>query len=114
MTACSFTTSPLFLFTSESVAEGHPDKICDQIADAILDCIIKQDPTARVAVEAAVTNGVVMVMGEITTTCYVEIQKSSAVSSGTLAIPNLNTALNPIPVAFSSLSTSNRQIFPWA
>src|SRR3990167_5344846 len=60
-------------FTSESVTEGHPDKICDQIADAILDEILKNDPKARVAVEALITNGVVFVAGEITTNTYVEI-----------------------------------------
>ena len=63
------------LFTSESVTEGHPDKICDQISDAILDTILAQDPTARVACETAVTTGMVMVMGEISTNCYVDIPK---------------------------------------
>ncbi len=60
-------------FTSESVTEGHPDKLCDQVADAILDAIIAGDPRARVAVEALVTNGVMFIAGEITTNCYVEI-----------------------------------------
>lgn len=63
------------LFTSESVTEGHPDKICDQISDAILDEILKKDPYARVACETAVTTGLVLVMGEITTNCYVDIPK---------------------------------------
>lgn len=63
------------LFTSESVTEGHPDKICDNISDAILDAILTEDPMARVACETAVTTGVVMVMGEITTSCYVDIPK---------------------------------------
>ena len=54
-------------FTSESVTEGHPDKICDQISDAVLDAIIEKDPMARVACETAVTTGLVMIMGEITT-----------------------------------------------
>jgi S-adenosylmethionine synthetase len=71
--ANSFLSSNKYLFTSESVTEGHPDKICDQISDAILDSIIKDDPYARVACETAVTNGLVVVMGEITTTTYVEI-----------------------------------------
>ena len=62
-----------YLFTSESVTEGHPDKICDQISDAVLDAIIAQDPYARVACETAVTTGMVLVMGEITTSCYVDI-----------------------------------------
>ena len=61
------------LFTSESVTEGHPDKICDQISDAVLDAIIAQDPTARVACETTVTTGMVMIMGEISTNCYVDI-----------------------------------------
>ena len=63
------------LFTSESVTEGHPDKMCDQISDAILDELLKQDPMSRVACETAVTTGLVMVMGEITTKAYVDIQK---------------------------------------
>ena len=63
------------LFTSESVTEGHPDKICDQISDAILDAILEKDPTARVACETTVTTGLVHVMGEITTECYVDIPK---------------------------------------
>ncbi|NLC66042.1 MAG: methionine adenosyltransferase [Clostridium sp.] len=63
------------LFTSESVTEGHPDKVCDQISDAILDNILKEDPMARVACETAVTTGMVLVMGEITTSCYVDIPK---------------------------------------
>ncbi len=63
------------LFTSESVTEGHPDKICDQISDAVLDAILKQDPEARVACEVTVTTGLVLLMGEITTTCYVDIPK---------------------------------------
>ena len=63
------------LFTSESVTEGHPDKICDQISDAVLDAILEKDPTARVACETTVTTGLVHVMGEITTDCYVDIPK---------------------------------------
>src|SRR3712207_1077486 len=63
------------LFTSESVTEGHPDKMCDQISDAILDAILKNDPNGRVACETAVTTGMVMVMGEISTNCYVDIPK---------------------------------------
>ena len=63
------------VFTSESVTEGHPDKICDQISDAVLDAIYAQDPNARVACETTVTTGIVSVMGEITTNCYVDIPK---------------------------------------
>ena len=69
----SFATSPNYLFTSESVTEGHPDKICDQVADAILDAIMEKDPYGRVACEVATTTGLVIVLGEITTSCYVDI-----------------------------------------
>jgi S-adenosylmethionine synthetase len=68
-----FMSSPKFYFTSESVTEGHPDKVCDQISDAVLDAIFKEDPNARVACECAATTGMVVVMGEITTNTYVEI-----------------------------------------
>jgi S-adenosylmethionine synthetase len=64
-----------YLFTSESVTEGHPDKIADQISDAVLDAIIKQDPTGRVACESLLTTGLVVVAGEITTNCYVDIPR---------------------------------------
>ena len=63
------------LFTSESVTEGHPDKICDQISDAVLDALMEQDPMSRVACETSITTGLVLVMGEITTSAYVDIQK---------------------------------------
>lgn len=64
-----------YLFTSESVTEGHPDKMCDQISDAILDALVEQDPMSRVACETCTTTGLVMVMGEITTNAYVDMQK---------------------------------------
>ncbi len=64
-------------FTSESVTEGHPDKVCDQISDAVLDNILRQDPTARVACETIATTGMALVMGEITTDCYVDIPKTA-------------------------------------
>ena len=63
------------LFTSESVTEGHPDKICDRVSDAILDAILKEDPTARVACETTCTTGIISIMGEITTSCYVDFPK---------------------------------------
>jgi S-adenosylmethionine synthetase len=69
----TFCSSPVYLLTSESVTEGHPDKVCDQISDAILDVIMKDDPMGRVACETAVTTGLIMVLGEITTSCYVDI-----------------------------------------
>jgi S-adenosylmethionine synthetase len=69
----SFSASSKYLFTSESVTEGHPDKICDQVADAILDAIMDKDPNGRVACEVATTTGLVIVLGEITTKCYVDV-----------------------------------------
>ena len=69
-----FSSSPKYLLTSESVTEGHPDKVCDQISDAILDAIMKEDPMGRVACETATTTGLVVVLGEITTSCYIDVQ----------------------------------------
>lgn len=69
----NFVSSPRYLFTSESVSAGHPDKICDQVADAVLDAIFAQDPYGRVACECAATTGLILVTGEITTSCYVDI-----------------------------------------
>ena len=71
--AFSFTQSPSYKFTSDSVTEGHPDKLCDQISDSILDSILADDPTARVACEVSATTGLVVVMGEITTDTYIDI-----------------------------------------
>jgi S-adenosylmethionine synthetase len=71
----TFMNSPHYLYTSESVTEGHPDKLCDQISDAVLDAILTHDPTARVACETCVTKGLVVVMGEITTNTYVDVSK---------------------------------------
>ncbi len=70
----TFTDSPQLFLTSESVTEGHPDKICDQISDAILDRFLEQDPRSRVACETATTTGLVIVLGEVTSTAYVEVQ----------------------------------------
>jgi S-adenosylmethionine synthetase len=69
----SFNEQPCYFFASESVTEGHPDKLCDQVSDAVLDAIMEQDPFGRVACEVAVTVGLVIVLGEITTNCYIEI-----------------------------------------
>jgi len=71
----TFAKSPSVMVTSESVTEGHPDKLCDQISDGVLDAILAKDPVARVACECMATTGLVVVMGEITTNCYVEIQE---------------------------------------
>src|SRR5947209_3388355 len=71
----TFTDSPQFFYTSESVTEGHPDKLCDQISDAILDALIAQDAQSRVAVETATTTGMILVMGEVTTRGWADIPK---------------------------------------
>src|SRR5215213_6257469 len=71
----TFMTSPHYFFTSESVSEGHPDKMCDQISDAVLDAILAKDPMARVACETATSTGLIVVMGEISTSTYVDIEK---------------------------------------
>src|SRR3972149_1271371 len=71
----SFYESSKYVLTSESVTEGHPDKVCDQISDGILDAIMAQDPMGRVACETAATTGLVVVLGEVTTSCYIDVQK---------------------------------------
>ncbi|MXZ45546.1 MAG: methionine adenosyltransferase [Chloroflexi bacterium] len=70
----TFYESPSLLLTSESVTEGHPDKLCDQVSDAVLDAMLEQDPNSRVACEAAVTTGLVLILGEITTEAYVDLE----------------------------------------
>src|SRR5215510_12417556 len=70
----SFMQAPKLFYTSESVTEGHPDKLCDQVSDAILDAFLAQDPRSRVACETATTTGLVVVLGEVTTEAYIEIQ----------------------------------------
>ena len=82
-----------WLFTSESVTEGHPDKVCDQISDAILDAILEKDPMARVACETMVSTGLVLVAGEITTDCYVDIPKIVRSTVDEIGILELNMAL---------------------
>jgi len=69
-------SSNTFLFTSESVSEGHPDKICDQVSDAVLDACLKEDPLSKVACETAAKTGMVMVFGEITTSARLDYQKN--------------------------------------
>lgn len=71
----TFMSSPSYFYTSESVSEGHPDKMCDQVSDAVLDAILEQDPNARVACETATTTGVIFVFGEISTSAYVDIER---------------------------------------
>lgn len=81
------------IFTSESVTEGHPDKICDQISDAILDDILSQDPNSRVACEVCATTGLVLVMGEITTEGYCDVQKLFVIPLKKLVIIVVNLVL---------------------
>ena len=101
-------------FTSESVTEGHPDKICDQISDAVLDAIIKEDPMARVACETCVTTGMVLIMGEITTNCYVEIPKIARDLLKESVTTELNTVLTAQHAPYLQLSTNSPQTSQWA
>ncbi|MCF7523860.1 S-adenosylmethionine synthetase N-terminal domain-containing protein [Levilactobacillus brevis] len=100
------------LFTSESVSEGHPDKIADQISDAILDALLAQDPDSRVACETSVTTGLVLVFGEISTKAYVDIQKWFGRRLKRLVIRMVNTGLTATTVPFSWRSTNNHLILP--
>ncbi len=102
------------LFTSESVTEGHPDKMCDAISDAILDALMEQDPMSRVACETCTTTGLVMVMGEITTKAYVDIQKIVVRQSVRSAMTVQNMVLTAIPAVFSLQSMSSLAISLWA
>ena len=102
------------LFTSESVTEGHPDKICDQISDAILDEILTHDPDARVACETCASTGLVHIMGEITTNCYVDSRRSSARSSPTSATPAQSSVLTPTPAPSFPTSTARAPTSPSA
>jgi len=86
----TFMESPKYLLASESVTEGHPDKVCDQISDAILDAIMKEDPMGRVACETAVTTGLVVVLGEITTKTYVDVEDVVRKTIQTIGYTNPN------------------------
>ena len=98
--ATTFSESPQLFFTSESVTEGHPDKICDQISDAVLDALLTQDPRSRVACETATTTGLVVVFGEVTTEGYVDIQNAGARGGDARsATPTATTASTPRPAA---------------
>ena len=101
------------LFTSESVTEGHPDKMCDQISDAILDELMRQDPMSRVACETCCTTGLVMVMGEITTKAYVDIRRSFVIQFARSDIQEENMALMQIPAVYSQHWMSSQQILQW-
>ena len=94
MTELNFSTSPSFLMTSESVTEGHPDKLCDQISDAILDAIYAQDPHGRVACEVAATTNLVVVMGEITTTAIVDYEAVARTTIKDIGYDNPDTGID--------------------
>ena len=102
------------LFTSESVTEGHPDKICDQISDAILDEILTHDPDARVACETCASTGLVHIMGEITTNCYVDFQKVVREVVADIGYTRASSALMPTPVPSSPTSTARAPTSHWA
>ena len=95
------------LFTSESVTEGHPDKMCDQISDAVLDALLEQDPMSRVACETCTTTGLVLVMGEITTKAYVDIQKIVRETVREIGYTKINLVLTQIPAACSRQLTNS-------
>ena len=96
-----------YLFTSESVTEGHPDKICDQISDAVLDAILAKDPNGRVACETTASTGLVHIMGEITT-------RSPGKLSGISVMTAPSTALTAIPAVLFPTSTSSPATSLWA
>ena len=102
-----------YLFTSESVTEGHPDKICDQISDAVLDAILEKDPAAHVACETTCTTGMVYIMGEITTDCYVDIPKIAREVVKDIGYDRPSTALTATPARCSPPSTSRALTSPW-
>jgi S-adenosylmethionine synthetase len=104
-----FFDSPNFLFTSESVTEGHPDKLCDQVSDAVLDALLATDPRSRVACETATTTGLVMVLGEITTEAYVDLD---AVVRGTLADAGYTNAEFGIDYETCAVVTSLKEQSP--
>ena len=101
------------LFTSESVTEGHPDKICDQISDAVLDAILEKDPHGRVACETCASTGLIHIMGEITTNCYVDIPKIAR-QVVLEATTGPSTASTATPVPSSPISTSRAATSLWA
>ena len=102
------------LFTSESVTEGHPDKICDQISDAVLDAMLEQDPASRCACEVTATTGLVSVMGEITTNALIDIPEivRSVLREVGYTEPNMGSTASPAPS--SPQLTSSRPTSPWA
>ena len=103
-----------FLFTSESVTEGHPDKMADQISDAVLDAILAQDPYGRVACEAMLTTGLVMVAGEITTACHIDIPEIARATIQDVGYTRAKYGFDYQPAVSLPRSRSNRPISPWA
>ncbi len=101
------------LFTSESVTEGHPDKICDQISDAILDTILAKDPKARVACETCTTTGIIFVMGEVTTNAMSMLKASLGKPFVRSVTTEQNMVLTVIHVPLSHLSRVSHRILLW-
>ena len=101
-----------YLFTSESVTEGHPDKLADQISDAVLDAYLAQDSLARVACETSVTTGLVLLFGEISANAQVNAGRVARTPSGRWGIPPPRPVLMPTTARSSYLSTSNHLILP--
>lgn len=102
------------LFSSESVTEGHPDKMCDQVADAILDSILAQDPGARVACEVSAATGLMLVYGEITTSCYVDIPKVVRQVVNDIGYTGNEMGFDGIPAPSSPPLTSSPPTLPRA
>ena len=102
------------LFTSESVTEGHPDKVCDQISDSVLDAILEQDPNARVACETAVNTGLVLVMGEITTNAYVDIAKIARETIKQIGFDKADYGFDGETCGVIRPLTNSRRISQWA
>ena len=108
--ASTFFDSPSLMLTSESVTEGHPDKLCDQISDAVLDALLEQDPYARVACEVAVNTGVVFVFGEISTSAWVDIPDTVRRTIREVGYDDSESASTGAPAASSPRSRSRRAI----
>lgn len=102
------------LFTSESVTEGHPDKVCDQISDAVLDEILSQDKNAHVACEVTATTGMIHVMGEISTDCYVDIADVARKVVNNIGYNDPKCGLTATPVRFSHQLTHSHPTLQWA
>ena len=109
----TFMTAPSLLFTSESVTEGHPDKMCDQISDAVVDAIMAQDPHARIACETAVKTGFVILLGEITTTATLNYDELVRAVVKDIGFDDSAKGLTAKPAASKSPSLRSRPTSPW-